>query len=134
LHRLKAPGTNYQSYFPTNGETAPPLGLMRAASSGGTEGRVVVRYDETAKVLYYELEIPWSCIEGLGEKLKGLQPGQTCRTRLAFAVNDAGGRNRTFWTQEAGDLQAGSYGFSPNWGGGGRQFGGRILSEWGFVR
>jgi hypothetical protein len=49
-------------------------------------------------------------------------------------VNDNAGRGRTFWTQEAGDLEAGSYGFSPTWGGGCRKLGGRILTDWGFVR
>ncbi|TCO87380.1 hypothetical protein EV701_12259 [Chthoniobacter flavus] len=134
LDRLKAPGTNYQSYYPTNAQTTPPLGAMQAAPKSGTEGQVVVRYDENTKVFFYELAIPWSCLSGLGTKLQGLHHGETYRTNFAFAVNDSGGRGRTFWTQEAGDLQAGAYGFSPNWGGGGRQFGGRILTDWGFVR
>jgi len=80
------------------------------------------------------MAIPWSCISGLGRKLQALHQGETFLTHFAFAVNDSGGRGRTFWTQEAGDLQAGAYGFSPNWGGGGRQFGGRILTDWGFVK
>jgi hypothetical protein len=134
LHRLKAPGTKYQGYYPTNHQTTPSSGAMQAGPNGGPEGKVVARYDKAAKAWFYELAIPWTCIHGLGEKLQTLRPGQTFRTSFAFAVNDAGGRNRTFWTQEAGDLQAGSYGFSPSWGGGGRQFGGRILTDWGFTR
>ena len=55
-------------------------------------------------------------------------------THFAFAVNDRNGPGRTFWTQEAGDLEAGSYGFDPTWGGGGRKLGGRIITDWGFVR
>jgi len=132
LDLLKAPGTNYESYFTTNGQTAPPIGPMPCGPSDAS--RVVVRYDEKARMFTYELAIPWSCIGGMRAKLEALQPGESYRTHFAFAVNDAGGRNRTFWTQEAGDLQAGSYGFSPSWGGGGRQFGGRILTDWGFMR
>ncbi len=80
------------------------------------------------------MAIPWTCIKELGDRVRALQRGQRLIAHFAFAVNDAGGRERTYWTQEAGDLEAGSYGFSPNWGGGGRKLGGRILTDWGFCK
>jgi hypothetical protein len=134
LHRLKAPGTNYESFYPTNGATVPPLGRMEAGEQGGPEGRVIVRYDADARRWIYELAIPWTCLHELGDTVRALRPGETATTHLAFAVNDDQGRGRTFWTQEAGDVEAGSYGFSPNWGGGNRNFGGRIITDWGFHR
>jgi hypothetical protein len=127
LHRLKAPGTNLQSYYPTSGKTDPPLGAIDAA-------QVAVRYDDDGKRYIYEMAIPWNCVPELGAQVAALKPGASIRTHFAFSINDNGGRNRTFWTQEAGDLQAGSYGFSPNWGGGQRKLGGRIITDWGFVR
>ena len=133
LHRLKAPGTNYQSYYPTNAPTTPPLGALKTGPGPGAEGQVAIRYDAARGELIYELAIPWSSLKELGEHVAALQPGQSHLTHFAFSVNDSA-RGRTAWTQEAGDLQAGSYGFSPNWGGGNRPLGGRIITDWTFRR
>jgi hypothetical protein len=98
------------------------------------EGRVVVVYDAKAQAYRYEAAIPWSCIGDLGKQVQALTAGQRLIAHFAFAVNDHNGPGRTFWTQEAGDLEAGSYGFDPTWGGGGRKLGGRIVTDWGFMR
>jgi hypothetical protein len=127
LHRLKAPGTNYQTRYETNVPTNPPLGPMSSA-------KLAVVHDADAKVLRYELAIGWADIKELGQAVKALRPGQSHRTHFAFGVVDDGGRGRTYWTQEAGDLQSGAYGFSPSWLGGSMRAGGRILTDWGFVR
>jgi hypothetical protein len=134
LHRLKAPGTNLQTYYPTNGPTVPPLGAINTGTQDGPKGQVVVRYDAKAQTYVYEVAIPWANIKELGEQLHNLKPGQRLSTHFAFAVNDRNGPGRTFWTQEAGDLESGSYGFDPTWGGGCRKLGGRIITDWGFVR
>jgi hypothetical protein len=122
LHRLKAPGTNYQTRYETNVPTNPPLGPMGNV-------KVAIVHDAGANLLRYELAIPWGDIKELGDALKPLRPGQSHRTRFAFGVIDDGGRGRTYWTQEAGDLQSGAYGFSPTWLGGSTRAGGRILSR-----
>jgi hypothetical protein len=127
LHRLKAPGTNYQTLYDTNVPLDPPLGLIK-------QGQAAITYDEQAKVLQYEVAIPWSCVKELGEQVKSLKPGQSHVGKFAFGVTDDAGRGKTFWTQEAGDLQSGAYGFSPSWAGGSVRCGGRILTDWGFVR
>ncbi len=134
LHRLKAPGTNYQTLYPTNSPLDPPLGTMQSTPEGGPEGQIMITYDYKEKVLRYEIAIPWTQIGELGEKVKALGEDQFLQTHFAFAVGDAGGRGKTYWTQEAGDVQSGSYGFSPHWGGGNRQNGGRIITDWGFMR
>ena len=123
VDRVKAPGTNEQTYYPLNGSTTPPLGTM-------TDAKCVVHYDAKAQIYAYEIAIPWSDLGELQQKVSGLKPGESLLTRFAFAVNDTAGPGRTYWTQEAGDLQAGSYGFSPTWGGGARKMGGRILTDW----
>jgi len=80
------------------------------------------------------VRFPWSCLRELGEQVRKLKRGQWLITHFAWSVNDAGGLGRTFWQQEAGDVQPGSYGFSPHWGGGRREYGGRIITDWGFAR
>jgi len=80
------------------------------------------------------VRFPWSCLRELGEQVRKLKRGQWLITHLAWSVNDAGGLGRTFWQQEAGDVQPGSYGFSPHWGGGRREYGGLIITDWGFAR
>jgi len=127
VDRLKAPGTNYQVYYPTNGRTEPALGPIKDA-------KVVIRYDDKQMAYVYELAIPWAHIGDLGKRVAALSPGGTLSTHFAFTVNDSNGPGRTYWTQEAGDLEAGSYGFSPTWGGGSRKMGGRIVTDWGFSR
>lgn len=136
LFRFKAPGTNYQTYYPTNAVLTPPLGAMEAGEKAGREGQVAVRYDYEKGMLYYEVAIPWSCITELGTAVRQLKNGQALQTHFAFGVGDAGkgGRGSTYWTQEAGDVQPGSYGFSPTWGGGSSRMGGRIITDWGFAR
>jgi len=127
VDRLKAPGTNYQVYYPTNGRTEPALGPIKDA-------KVIIRYDDKQMAYVYELAIPWAHIGDLGKRVAALSPGGTLSTHFAFTVNDSNGPGRTYWTQEAGDLEAGSYGFSPTWGGGSRKMGGRIVTDWGFSR
>ncbi|MCS7187514.1 MAG: hypothetical protein RMK89_11260 [Armatimonadota bacterium] len=134
LYRLKAPGTNFQTFYPTNAPLNPPIPKMQAKPEGGLEGQVCIVYDYEAKVFRYEIAVPWSCLRELGERVLKLKRGQWLVTHFAWAVNDAGGLGRTFWQQEAGDVQPGSYGFSPHWGGGRREYGGRIITDWGFVR
>lgn len=134
VHRLKSPGTNYQTYYPTTGATKPPLGVMPAGAPANGGSAAAIRYDAAKREYVYEISIPWAAIPELGERIRRLAAGETAVTHLAVAVNDREGRNRTFWTQEAGDLQAGAYGFSPNWGGGMRKGGGRIITDWGFQR
>ncbi len=134
LYRLKAPGTNFQTFYPTNASLSPPIPKMQAYSEGGPEGKVSIVYDYKAKMFRYEIAIPWSCLRELGEQVRKLKRGQWLITHFAWSVNDAGGLGRTFWQQEAGDVQPGSYGFSPHWGGGRREYGGRIITDWGFAR
>jgi hypothetical protein len=134
LYRLKAPGTNFQTFYPTNAPLTPPIPKMQATPKGGPEGQVAIVYDYTAKKFRYEIAIPWQCIAELGERVRRLQPRQWLVTHFAWAVHDAEGLGRTFWQQEAGEVQPGSYGFSPHWGGGRREYGGRIITDWGFVR
>jgi hypothetical protein len=136
LQRLAAPGTNKQTYYDTNAPTSPAIGLMDATPTRGAQGRVAIVYDSTAHVLRYEIAIPWSQIEGLHEKVDALQRGQSTSVHLAFRFNDTGDASHGggFWTTEAGDVEAGAYGFSPHWGGGQPSQGGRIITDWGFVR
>ncbi|GBC98080.1 hypothetical protein HRbin17_00575 [bacterium HR17] len=134
LYRLKAPGTNFQTFYPTNAPLNPPIPKMRASAEGGPEGQVAIVYDYTAKVFRYEIALPWSCLQELAKQVRKLRQGQWLTTHFAWAVHDAGGLGRTFWQQEAGDVQPGSYGFSPHWGGGRREYGGRIITDWGFAR
>lgn len=125
VERLKAPGTNFQTYYPVTAVTSPPLGPI-------PDAQAVIRYDEKEQAYVYEVAIPWRELGALGTRLAHLPRGEALRTGFAFSVNVPGGPGRSYWTQEAGDLQAGSYGFSPTWGGGSRKMGGRVLTQWTF--
>lgn len=124
LHRLKAPGTNFQTFYPTNPPTQPPLGPMENAAHS-------VRHDREKGLLTYEFAIPLSAIP---ELKKRLADGTAGEISFAWAVIDRinGGRGNSYWTQEAGLVREGAYGFSPHWGGGTRRFGGRIITPWTF--
>ena len=134
LQRLVAPGTNFQTFYPTNPALKPPVGPLRTTADNNAEGQIAIIYDDAKQVLRYEMAISWNCLPELGRQVNALKPGESLPTRFAWGVNDAGGRGRTFWQQEAGEVQPGGYGFSPHWGGGNRDFGGRILTDWGFYR
>jgi len=129
LYRLRAPGTNYQTFYPTNPPTDPPLGLINPPSATRGDARCAIVYDTVAKAYRYEMAIPWAMIPHLKAQLAGLKAGQALATRFAFAVNDPGGRWRSFWTAEAGDVRSGAYGFSPSWEGGRKAYGGRITTD-----
>lgn len=134
LHRQCAPGTNYQTYYPTNAPLDPPLGTMDATEAGGREGKIKIVRDEEKKVTIYEIAISWQALSALRAKLAALRPGRFLQVNFAFAVNDFGdgGKGTTYWTKEAGQVQSGSYAFAPFWGTGMKESGGRIVTRWGF--
>ncbi len=132
LHRLRAPGTNHQTFYPTNPPTNPPLGPINGDQPG--QAKCAIVYDAAAKAYRYEMAIPWSMIPHLGQQLAQLKDKQALRSNFAFSVSDPGGRWRSFWTQEAGDVRSGAYGFTPAWEGGRSAYGGRVVTDWGFVR
>lgn len=136
LHRQAAPGTNYQTYYPTNGQLTPPLGTMDVTEQGGREGRIVVVREEAAKRTVYEFAIAWTALPTLGGDLARLAEGDAVEGRFAFAVNDAGetGHGKSYWAGEAGQVVSGSYGFAPFWGTGQQANGGRTITRWGFGR
>ncbi|ACZ42007.1 hypothetical protein Tter_1091 [Thermobaculum terrenum ATCC BAA-798] len=134
LYRQTAPGTNYQTYYPTNPDTNPPLGPMNASPRGGTDGKIKIVRDETNKITTYEIAIAWKDISPLWQKLEELRRGETITTHFAFAINDTGdqGRGMYYWTKEAGMVFSGGYNFAPFWGTGQKANGGRVITPWGF--
>lgn len=124
LHRLKAPGTNFQTFYPTNPPTNPPLGPIKTPGMS-------IRHDREKGLFIYEFALPLASIPELKEALAA---GRGSSIRFAWAVIDRGngGRGNSYWTQEAGLVREGAYGFSPHWGGGTRRFGGRIITPWTF--
>jgi len=134
LYRQTAPGTNYQTYYPTNPDTNPPLGPMNASPRGGTDGKIKIVRDETNKITTYEIAIAWKDISPLWQKLEELRRGETITTHFAFAINDTGdqGRGMSYWTKEAGMVFSGGYNFAPFWGTGQKANGGRVITPWGF--
>ncbi|HZX03251.1 hypothetical protein [Kribbella sp.] len=131
LHRQAAPGTNYQTFYPTNAPLDPPLGLLTI-----DEGRALVTRDETAKTTTYEVAIAWDQLPELAAEAAGLTAGKQVRTTFAFAVADAGtnGHGMTYWTTANGPLTTGCYNFAPFWGTGGLALGGRVDTPWGLGR
>lgn len=136
LYRNTAPGTNYQGYFPTNGDLFPKLGPMDATEAGGKEGRIKIVRDQENKVTRYEIAIAWSSLSELYEQLHGLKKGNGVQTNFAFWVNDTGEKAKyiSTWTREAGQVESGTYGYAPFWRTGSKTVGGRIITRWGFVR
>ncbi len=136
LYRLCAPGTNYQTYYPTNGALKPRLGVMDAFTDGGSEGKIRIVRDEEKKVTAYEIAISWKALSGLYDKLKNLKKGEHSGCNFAFCVNDKGDKARwtSYWTKEAGQVESGVYSFAPFWKTGWKDTGGRVITRWGFVR
>lgn len=134
LHRLVAPGTNMQTYYPTNAGLTPPLGPMDVTEAGGTEGRMKVVRDDVNKKTMYEIAVSWDAIPGLKEKVAELGVKQVHEGNFAFEVNDAGikGKGASTWTKETGQLESGSYAFAPLWGSGQKDRGGSLVPRWGF--
>lgn len=136
LHRQCAPGTNYQTYYPTNAGLPTPLGPMDAHPTSGTEGRVQITRDETAKRTTYEIAIPWAQLPEVAAKLPGLRPGDVLPLAFAPQVTDAGtgGHGATYWTAQQEAPASGCYNFAPFWGTGAQFSGGRIDTRWGIGR
>lgn len=130
LQRLQAPGTNYQTYYPTNAALSPPLGPVDASPSGGNDGKIQIVH--SGNTTTYEIGIAWQDLPELQQLVKGLSPGQGTSMKFAFAV-DGGDAGTTYWTTAAGQVESGAYGFSPHWGTGQTQQGGRIITPWGLV-
>jgi intracellular sulfur oxidation DsrE/DsrF family protein len=133
LWRQCAPGTNYQTYYPTNAPLAPPLGAMEVTAAGGREGAMRIVRDDARKLTTYEIAIAWEALPALAQQVTGVKPNKPAEMRFAFAVTDAGsnGKGTSYWTREAGQVQSGSYGFAPFWNSGQRQTGGRVITRWG---
>ncbi|MFJ1586292.1 hypothetical protein ACIOC1_23605 [Streptomyces sp. NPDC088197] len=133
LHRQLAPGTNYQTYYPTNATLPTPLGPMDAKADGGTEGRVLVSRDDVNKVTRYEVALAWSQLPEVAAAVKSAQPGAVTPMSFAFQVTDAGtgGHGATYWTTAAEPPTSGCYNFAPFWGTGAQFTGGRVDTRWG---
>nr|WP_055502155.1 hypothetical protein [Nonomuraea pusilla] len=131
LHRLLAPGTNYQTYYPTNAPLPTPLGTMTAQ-----EGRVQVTRDEAAKVTTYQISLSWDQLPELAAAVRSLPEGRTHETVMAVQVQDsgAGGAGATYWTTQNEAPVSGCYNFAPFWGTGAQFTGGRVDTRWGIGR
>ncbi|XID92858.1 fibronectin type III domain-containing protein [Paenibacillaceae bacterium WGS1546] len=134
LHRHAAPGTNMQTYYPTNANFTPPIGPMDVSEAGGTEGKMKVVRDETARKTTYEIAVSWEAVPELGAQLSGLAAGQVHEGKFSFSINDSGtsGKGASQWTKEVGQVQAGAYAFAPFWGTGAIDRGGSLVPRWGF--
>jgi hypothetical protein len=88
-----------------------------------------IRYDREKGLFIYEFALPLTAIP---ELKAALATGRGSSIRFAWAVRDRDGRGNSYWTNEAGLVREGAYGFSPHWGGGTRRFGGRIVTPWAF--
>ncbi|MEU7866423.1 hypothetical protein [Dactylosporangium sp. NPDC049140] len=135
LHRQCAPGTNYQTYYPTNAALPTPLGPMDATATGGREGRIVITRDAVAKVTVYEVAIAWNQLPELKATLPGAAGGHATMA-FAFAVADAGtgGHGMTYSTAQFGAPQSSGYNFAAFWGTGAQFSGGRVDTRWGLSR
>ncbi|MHA7984281.1 DOMON domain-containing protein [Rathayibacter sp. CAU 1779] len=135
LHRLCAPGTNYQTFYPTNAALPIPLGPMDAAPTSGSEGRVAINRDAAAKLTTYEVAIAWDQLPELAATLPA-SAGESGTMAFAFAIGDAGtnGHGQTFSTAAAEAPQSSCYNFAPFWGKGSQATGGRIDTRWGLTR
>ncbi|MFF2847439.1 hypothetical protein ACFVT5_14025 [Streptomyces sp. NPDC058001] len=135
LHRQCAPGTNYQTYYPTNAALPTPLGPMDASPTGGSEGRILITRDAVAKVTVYEVAIAWNQLPALAATLPASAGGSTTMA-FAFAVGDAGtgGHGMTYSTTQSQAPQSGCYNFAAFWGTGAQFSGGRVDTRWGLGR
>ncbi|MEV5008499.1 hypothetical protein [Streptomyces sp. NPDC055692] len=135
LHRQCAPGTNYQTYYPTNADLPTPLGPMDASPTGGSEGRILITRDAVNKVTVYEVAIAWNQLPELVATLPATA-GETTTTAFAFAVGDAGtgGHGMTYSTTQSQAPQSGCYNFAAFWGTGAQFSGGRVDTRWGLGR
>ncbi|MEV1173585.1 hypothetical protein [Nonomuraea sp. NPDC049784] len=131
LHRQLAPGTNYQTYYPTNAPLPTPLGTMTAQ-----EGRIQVTRDEAAKVTTYEVSLAWDQLPELAAAVKALQEGQAHEATMGVQVQDSGtgGAGTTYWTAQNEAPASGCYNFAPFWGTGAQYTGGRVDTRWGMGR
>ena len=134
LHRHTAPGTNMQTYYPTNANFTPPIGPMDVSEGGGTEGKMKVVRDEAARKTTYEIAVAWDAVPELGAQLSALAAGQAHEGKFSFSINDAGtsGKGASQWTKEVGQVQSGAYAFAPFWGTGAIDRGGSLVPRWGF--
>ncbi len=134
LHRHTAPGTNMQTYYPTNANFTPPIGPMDVSEAGGTEGRMKVVRDDAARKTTYEIAVAWDAVPELGAQLSALAGGQVHEGKFSFSINDAGaaGKGASQWTKEVGQVQSGAYTFAPFWGTGAIDRGGSLVPRWGF--
>lgn len=137
LHRQLAPGTNYQTYYPTNAALPTPLGPMDAKATSGTEGRVLVTRDDTNKLTTYEVAIAWSQLPELSAAVQALPASGVHPATMAVQVHDAGGstaHGSTYWTAHAEAPTSGCYNFAPFWSTGAQFTGGRVDTRWGISR
>jgi hypothetical protein len=132
LYRQTAPGTNYQTYYPTNADLVPPLGAMKVTAEGGEEGKMKVSRDEASKLTTYEIAVSWKALPDLQKEVMKLRKDQRTSTNFAFAVTDTN-RGTSYWTKEAGQLQSGGYNFAPFWGTA-KSNGGRVITRWGISK
>ncbi|MFJ8791736.1 hypothetical protein [Streptomyces sp. NPDC102462] len=133
LHRLLAPGTNYQTYYPTNAVLPTPLGPMDAGPADGTEGRVLVSRDDGNRLTRYEIALAWSQLPELATAVKKAPPAGVTPMSFAVQVQDSGptGRGATYWTTQSAPPVSGCYNFAPFWGTGAQFTGGRVDTRWG---
>ncbi|GHO80499.1 hypothetical protein KSD_82700 [Ktedonobacter sp. SOSP1-85] len=137
LHRQAAPGTNYQTFYPTNAPLNPPLGPLNTGTTGTQEGQINVVRDNTKLLTTYEIAIAWSQLPELQARLQKLEQRNVLDVHFAFSVEDAGKApavGRSYWTNEAGILESGAYSFAPFWGTGLKSTGSRVITRWGFTR
>ncbi|MBE9915104.1 hypothetical protein G8C92_13805 [Paenibacillus donghaensis] len=134
LHRQMAPGTNKQTYYPTNADLNPRLGPMDVGPDGGKEGKMKVVRDDANKLTVYEIAVSWAAVPDLKQKLAKLDPHQVYEGHFSFAINDAGtdGKGMSTWNKETGQVQSGAYSFAPFWGTGQKDRGGSLVPRWGF--
>lgn len=136
LHRQLAPGTNYQTYYPTNAVLPTPLGPLDAKPDSGAEGRVLVSRDDTGKQTRYEVALAWSQLPELAAAVRAARPGTVTPATFAVQVTDAGtgGHGATYSTTTAEPPTSGCYNFAPFWGTGAQFAGGRVDTRWGIGR
>ncbi|WP_148497607.1 hypothetical protein [Paenibacillus senegalensis] len=136
LHRQAAPGTNKQTYYPTNAPLPVPLGPMDVSLDGGSEGWMKVARDESNKQTVYDIAVAWQAVPELSASLAALQEGETLESHFSFAIHDAGtdALGTSFWTREVGQVVSGSYAYAPFWGTGAKERGGALVPRWGFGR
>ncbi|WP_326809936.1 hypothetical protein OIE62_38365 [Streptomyces scopuliridis] len=133
LHRQLAPGTNYQTYYPTNAVLPTPLGLLDATPADGSEGRVLVSRDDGGKLTRYEIALAWNQLPELAAAVRDARPGGVTPMTFAVQVQDSGttGHGATYWTTESAPPTSGCYNFAPFWGTGAQFTGGRVDTRWG---